>query len=277
MRRVIGQVIVGLLAGTLTVACASSTQAPEPVAPGPKAADTHVRPADGAVMVFVPEGQFQMGSSDADPDARREEKPVHTVQLDAFWIDKNEVTNGQYRLCVEAGACEEPSCWDSGDLNAPDQPVVCVTWADAQAYAAWVGGRLPTEAEWEMAARGGDGRLYPWGEKAPDCQAANYKGCLGRPATVGTYPGGASPYGALDMAGNVWEWVADWYDDTYYTNAAAQNPQGPDSGERRVVRGGSFDMSEQRLRATYRIGNLPEYSNWDLGFRVVVAAGSSGP
>ncbi len=218
-----------------------------------------------------------MGSTDADRDAHDEEKPAHSVTLDAFWIDRTEVTNAQYRQCVEAGACEEPTCWDNADLNAPDQPVVCVTWDDAQAYAGWAGGRLPTEAEWEKAARGTDGRLYPWGENAPDCQTANFKGCVGRTPTVGSQPGGASPYGALDMAGNAWEWVADWYDETYHGDAPVQNPQGPASGERRVLRGGSFDMSESRLRTAFRIGNRPAYSNWDLGFRVLLPADSSAP
>lgn len=277
MRRLVYLVIAGLLVGAISIACAPPAGTPASAAPEPRAGATWSRPVDGAVMVSVPEGQFRMGSTDADPDGCDEEKPTHTVSLDAFWIDRTEVTNGQYRKCVEAGACEEPSCWDNGDLNGPDQPVVCVTWEDAQAYAAWAGGRLPTEAEWEKAARGTDGRLYPWGENTPDCQVANYKGCLVRTAMVGSYPDGASPYGALDMAGNVWEWVADWYDETYYSDTSARNPQGPDSGERRVLRGGSFDMSASRLRTAFRVGSRPEYSNWDLGFRVVLPAGSSGP
>jgi formylglycine-generating enzyme required for sulfatase activity len=277
MKRWVILIFASLLAGSVAIACAPSTDTPAPAAPEPKAGDTWIRPADGAEMVFVPAGQFQMGSTDADSDAGDEEKPAHNVTLDAFWIDKTEVTNEQYRQCVEAGACEEPSCWDNADLNAAAQPVVCVTWDDAHAYAEWAGGRLPTEAEWEKAARGTDGRLYPWGESAPDCQRANFKGCSGRTSTVGSYPTGASPYGALNMAGNVWEWVSDWYEETYYSDAPPNNPQGPGSGERRVVRGGSFDMSESRLRTTFRIGNRPAYSNWDLGFRLVLPADASAP
>jgi formylglycine-generating enzyme required for sulfatase activity len=240
------------------------------------AGDTWTRPADSAVMVYVPAGEFLMGSTENDPDARDEEKPVHTVDLDAFWIDKTEVTNAQYRKCVEAGACEEPGCGNRNDVIGPSQPVVCVSWDDAQAYASWVGGRLPTEAEWEKAARGTDGRTYPWGDSAPDCNRANYSDCGRAIADVGSYPEGASPYGVLDMAGNAWEWVADWYAEDYYSRSPARNPQGPDSGDRRVQRGGSFDWGQARVRCAYRIGSLPAYSNWDLGFRVV-AAGPSQP
>jgi formylglycine-generating enzyme required for sulfatase activity len=223
-------------------------------------------------MIYVPSGEFTMGSSDDDRDGRDEEKPAHTVDLAAFWIDRTEVTNAQYRACVEAGACPEPTCWENDDLNADDQPVVCVTWDDAQAFAAWAGGRLPTEAEWEKAARGTDGRLYPWGVDAPDCEKANLKGCAGKTIPVASMAAGASPYGPMEMAGNVWEWVADWYDEDYYSSSPASNPQGPDAGERRVLRGGSFDMSAPRLRCAFRIGSLPAYSNWDLGFRVAMDA-----
>ncbi len=277
MKWAVSLILASLLIGTASAACAPPTDTPTSAVSELKAGDTWIRPADGAEMVFVPAGEFQMGSTGSDREAHSQEKPAHAVTLDAFWIDRTEVTNRLYRQCVEAGTCEEPTCWDNADLNTPDQPVVCVTWDQAQTYAEWVGGRLPTEAEWEKAARGTDGRLYPWGQNAPDCQGANYKGCVGRTVAVGSYPDGASPYGALDMAGNVWEWVADWYDETYYSGAPTHNPQGPDSGERRALRGGSFDMSEQRLRTTFRIGNLPAYSNWDLGFRVMLPADSSAP
>jgi len=229
--------------------------------------DTWTRPADGMVMVYVPAGEFLMGSSDADGQARDDEKPQHTVYLDAYWIDRTEVTNAQYRKCVEAGACREPECW-----SVRDQPVVCVGWGDAQAYAAWVGGRLPTEAEWEKAARGMDGRIYPWGNGAPDCSRANYSSCVGRPAVVGSYPAGASPYGALDMAGNVWEWVADWYEEGYYARSPDRNPQGPAYGGLWVVRGGSFYLGRDYARCASRYRNFPlgDWSN-NYGFRVVVS------
>jgi len=181
----------------------------------PAPADTWIRPADNAVMVYVPAGEFEMGSADGSND----EKPEHRVYLDAFWIDKTEVTNAQYQRCVMAGACKES--WYANDANSAGdaQPVVGVEHYMAEAYCEWVGARLPTEAEWEKAARGTDGRSYPWGNEEATCEYAVMKdgsgnGC-GEDKTwpVGNKPLGASPYGALDMAGNVWEWVADWYDD----------------------------------------------------------------
>ena len=235
--------------------------------------DTWIRPADGAVMVFVPAGEFLMGSTDNDTAALAIEKPQHTVYLDGFWVDKHEVTNAQYRKCMEAGACEETVCWDSGVLNAPDQPVVCVTWSDAQAYAAWVGGRLPTEAEWEKSARGTDGRIYPWGNSALDCSKANYKGCADWPLPVGSHPDGASPYGALDMAGNAWEWAADWYDADYYIGSPVQNPQGPESGNHRVLRGGAVSGNERMVRCANRFKAVPGHRVGNTGIRVVVAPG----
>jgi serine/threonine-protein kinase len=228
-------------------------------------------------MVCVPAGEFLMGSADNDPEARDDEKPQHTVYLDAFWIDTTEVTNAQYRKCVEAGECEEPGYWDDSDLNAPDQPVVCVSWEDARDYAAWAGGRLPTEAEWEKAALGTEGRIYPWGNSPPDCSKANYAGCAGRPVAVGSHPDGASPYGAQDLAGNVWEWVADWYDGAYYSKSPVSNPQGSDSGIRRVLRGGSFDFSEGRIRCACRYWANPDHMIRRVGFRVVVVPSASGP
>jgi formylglycine-generating enzyme required for sulfatase activity len=221
------------------------------------------------VMVFVPAGEFSMGSNDGESD----EKPVHTVYLDAYYIDEYEVTNAQYRKCVEAGVCSQPSYWDDSGYNKPNQPVVGVNWNDAKTYCQWAGARLPTEAEWEKAAQGTDGRTYPWGNQSADCSRANYGGCVGRPAEVGQYPTGASPYGALDMAGNVWEWVADWYAADYYGRSPARNPQGPDSGQYRVLRGGSWSASAYSLRAAYRGGSDPADRSGSSGFR---CAGSPG-
>ncbi len=198
----------------------AATVTPLPATPMPAAGDTMTRPEDGMVMVHVPAGAFEMGSDDGYDD----EKPVHTVYLDAYWIDRTEVTNAQYRRCVQAGECRESACAGDGAYNGADQPVVCVSWDDAAAYCEWAGGRLPMEAEWEKAARGTDGRAFPWGNEF-DCRKGNFDDetelddytvpggpdCDGydRTAPVGSYAAGASPYGALNMAGNVREWVSD--------------------------------------------------------------------
>jgi formylglycine-generating enzyme required for sulfatase activity/serine/threonine protein kinase len=240
--------------------------------------DTRMRSTDGMTMVYVPAGEFSMGSTNADSDAYDDEKPQHTVTLDAFWIDKTEVTNAQYGECVEAGACPAPSQSSSytrssyyGNSSFDDYPVLFVGWNQASDYCRWVGARLPTEAEWEKAARGTDGRKYPWGNGVPDCNEANYwgkeDGCVGDTSQVGSYPAGASPYGALDMAGNVWEWVADWYDSDYYAISPGRNPRGPDSGSTRVLRGGSWFSIQRHVRAAYRRSYVPSYAYHHVGIR----------
>ena len=234
----------------------------------PTSGPTRVSDKDGMVMVRVPAGEFLMGSSDVDTEANDEEKPQHRVLLDAFWIDRTEVTKAQYQRCVEAGVCVAPSCSGTGK---EDHPVVCVSSHDARAYCAWAERRLPTEAEWEKAARGKDGQRYPWGNDNPDCGKLNYGGkdggCIGNTTAVGSYSAVASPYGAWDMAGNVWEWVADWYDDSYYRMSPNKNPQGPDSGARNVLRGGSWFHSQWFVRSAVRIRPYPDYGNENIGFR----------
>lgn len=280
----------------LTVTPIPPTDTPTPP---PVAGETRAREKDGAVMVHVPAGEFVMGITTGEMEENvaecvahggdrdvceewlRDEIPQHTVTLDAFWIDQHEVTNAQYRRCVEAGACTGPVGWDDSDFNGPDQPVVRVTWYDAQDYCEWAGARLPTGAEWEKAARGTDGRKYPWGNDF-DCWKGNFDdeqelddylvpggpNCDGyvRTAPVGSFPAGASPYGTLDMAGNVWEWVADWYDANYYARSPARNPQGPDSGESKVLRGGAWDNAWD-VRSTSSYGNHPTGSDNYDGFR----------
>ena len=214
-------------------------------------------------MVYVPAGEFIMGSDEGDSD----EQPLHTVYLDAFYADKTEVTNAQYRKCVEAGGCDTPvktTYYDNADYT--QHPVVYVSWNDADAYCRWAGKRLPTEAEWEKAARGADGRTYPWGEGI-DCDHAQYSECGGGTMPVGSKPKGASPYGALDMVGNVWEWVADWYDSNYYIQSPERNPPGPDSGEGRVLRGGSWHSNQRFTYCAYRVCNVPRHSYFYVGFR----------
>ncbi len=201
---------------------------------------------DGMEMVYVPEGEFPMGTSDEQRDRLIEEdiwdsnwntneQPIHTVYLDAFWIDKTEVTNEQYALCVADGACQEAHSSASatrvsyyGNPEFRDYPAVYIDWSMAKAYCAWAGRRLPSEAEWEKAARGTDERLYPWGDEI-DNTLANYGGSRRKNSdttAVGSYLNGASPYGALDMAGNVQEWVADIYDFTYYSKFTSCQPIG---------------------------------------------------
>jgi len=247
------------------------------------------RAADGAEMMLVPAGEFLMGGADADPKAGADEKPQHTVYLDAFYIDRVEVTNAQYVRFLNAmgghtGMCGGRDCVETQiedkyshilgqegryevESGFEDHPVTQVSWYGAQAYCAWVGARLPTEAEWEKAARGVDGRLYPWGNEPPDCDKAQYGDCGGATVAVGSRPAGASPYGVLDMAGNVWEWVGDWYDPAYYDASPERNPQGPDSGVRKVFRGGSWGYLPTFIRASDRARNRPTYAGFNVGFR----------
>jgi serine/threonine-protein kinase len=240
--------------------------------------ETTTRERDGAVMVYVPGGTFEMGSTDGEDD----EKPVHTVTLDSFWIDRTEVTNAQYRHCVEDGACEAPTHCDWGDSTYGDEsmvdfPVVCVDWYAAAAYCEWTGGRLPSEAEWEYGARGREGNLYPWGDDELDCDKANYwygeEGCVGNMTAVGSYADWASWCGAWDMAGNVWEWVDDWYGT--YPSAAQVDPTGPETGSLKALRGGAWYYGPDGVRSAHRAEKTPDVRYDGLGFRCVDAATSS--
>jgi serine/threonine-protein kinase len=214
-----------------------------------------------------------MGSDDRLAD----EKPVHKVTLDAFWIDKTEVTNKMYSLCVEAGVCREPALNRSythssyyGNSEFDDYPVIYVNWNMAKTYCEWADRRLPTEAEWEKAARGENANVYPWGNKTPNYRLLNYNSFVGDTTEVGTYPDGASIYGAYDMAGNVWEWVNDWYSETYYSSSPSSNPEGPDSGQYRVLRGGAWYFHDSNVRSAYRYGDDPDdptIASSYIGFR----------
>ena len=264
---------------------ATATLAPSDTAtPMPGIGSRWTRPADGMVMAYVPAGAFEMGSL----QGMMNEKVVHTVTLDAFWIDLTEVTNGMYGACVQAGKCEAPA-QDAGysDPQYRDHPVTRVSWDQANAYCEWAGTdeggsvRLPTEAEWEKAARGEDGRDYPWGNEDIICSLANFTAmvfypdesiittkdipCVGNTAAVGSLPEGASPYGALDMAGNAAEWVADWFGD--YPASAVSNPSGAAPGAYRLTRGGAFDNTPTGLRAFARNAVYPDVTQNDLGFR----------
>ena len=226
------------------------------------------------VQVYIPSGQFLMGSLETEAGAGKEEKPQHPVYLSVYWIDQTEVTNAMYLRCVREGVCRPPKETRSNTRPAyfdepgfGNYPVIYVSWQDADTYCRWAGRRLPSEAEWEKAARGTDGRTYPWGEDPPGPGMANFNNQVGDTRAVGSYPAGASPYGALDMAGNVAEWVADWYDPDYYPVSPASNPTGPESGEFRVLRGGSWFNMARAMRAAFRLSNYPELQSDTLGFR----------
>jgi formylglycine-generating enzyme len=229
---------------------------------------------DGAEMVLVPAGEFSMGSEEYD-----DERPRHQVYLDALYIDKYEVTNARFQRFVQATGYRTLSerAGNSDTWLAPrgsgssvagleQHPVVHVSREDAKVYCTWAGKRLPTEAEWEKAARGTDGRRYPWGNQF-DSRQGNFAGENNGTVPVGSYEGGKSPYGAYDMAGNVWEWVADWYDANYYRNSPTRNPQGPASGEQAVLRGGGWDGNALRVRAPNRYVVAPAPRIDGVGFR----------
>lgn len=237
-----------------------------PTSKAPQAGELKENPRDSALYVFVPAGSFVMGSETGQTN----EKPVHTVSVDDFWIMQREVTNAQYARCVEAAVCQPPHNQRWNDPQFNEYPVTDVDWNQAVAYATWVGGRLPTEAEWEKAARGTDARTYPWGNADAAPLLLNYNLSVGDTTPTGYYPAGASFYGVLDMAGNVEEWVADWYARDYYATAPAQNPSGPPTGSTRVLRGGSFTSLAADVRTTARGYTVPAADADAVGFRVVI-------
>ncbi|MBI3894006.1 MAG: formylglycine-generating enzyme family protein [Candidatus Wallbacteria bacterium] len=235
---------------------------------------------DPVPMIQIPPGEFTMGTVQAAPD----ERPVHAVKLRSFSIDKLEVTNARYRefehwmarhrdhsVCAPG----EPKDKDHRHhdygpaYQETDQPVVGVDWYDAFAYAGWAGKRLPTEAEWERAARGTEARRYPWGQDPPDSARVNFGERVGHPTLAGAYEAGASPDGCLDMAGNVWEWCLDWFGHDWYGTGEDLNPQGPSHGDTRVIRGGSFLDFASCLRTTFRGHTEPTVRARHIGFRCV--------
>ncbi len=284
------------------VAVDTATMAP----PAPITGTTRVRESDGAVMVYVPAGEFTMGSADSDSQAYDNEKPQHRVMVAGFWIDRTEVTNAQYRKFVDAGGytnqaywteagwawkgqnnATQPNCWGDGNFNQAQQPVVCVSWYEAYAYARWVGGRLPTEAEWEKAARGTDGRIYPWGNTwdgtrvnfcdrncTYDWKDAGVNDGYATTAPVGSYANGVSPYGALDLAGNVWEWTSSAWGKNFdkpdfaYPYTPNDGREDQSSTDVRVLRGGSWYDGARDVRSAIRFSVVPGYRGINIGFRV---------
>jgi formylglycine-generating enzyme required for sulfatase activity len=233
--------------------------------PGPAAGETRVWEKDGSVVVYIPPGEFPMGLS-LYPEGS--EYPQHTIHVDGFWIGKYEVTNAQYRKCVEAGACDKPvdrSYYVKSEYA--NAPVVYITWNDVQDYARWAGGRLPTEAEWEKAARGTDGRTYPWGDFWDQRRCNTKEGGPGEPSPVGKYsPVGDSPYGVSDMAGNAWEWTSSLL--RPYPYNPGDGREAPGGGEGRVLRGGAWSYVPDASRSWFRYTVADRYGR-SFGFRLV--------
>jgi formylglycine-generating enzyme required for sulfatase activity len=251
-----------------------------------------VRGEDGVTMLLVPAGEFTMGTADGD----EREQPRHRLTVASFYIDIHEVTNAQFRGFVEGRGYErmelwtalgwkwrkkeptresprdvrQPAYWHDIKWNEAQQPVVGVSWFEADAYCKFVGKRLPTEAEWEKAARGTEDRRYPWGDAWEPRRANTDQSKLERTRPVGSYPTGASAHGVLDLAGNAAEWVADWYHREYYKRSPEKNPKGPDTGEEKVIRGGSWDSRERDVRTTSRRGETPDERNRKIGFRCAI-------
>jgi len=245
----------------------TATLVPVPLS-GPQNGTT-MRWIDGSTLAYVAPSEFIMGNGGYDA-------PIRTVALDGFWIYQTKVTNRMYAQCVAVGACSAPALELGGPVYSNPQyanhPVVGVTWNQAQTYCGWAQGQLPTEAQWEKAARGAGGSPYPWGVDKPGCDLLNLGYCMGHTSEVDAFPDGRSPYGLYDMAGNVFEWVADWYDPAYYTNAPAANPAGPDNGTYRSIRGSSFETDFDQVESAVRHFGSQSYHNRDLGFRCVVNA-----
>ncbi|MBE0671928.1 MAG: SUMF1/EgtB/PvdO family nonheme iron enzyme [Anaerolineales bacterium] len=255
----------------------------------PSIGSTMISDKDGMTLLYVPAGKFIMGEkseealaicqnfrSDCQLNQFIGEEPPHEVNLNAFWIDQTEVTKAMYTKCVDASICQPPlythSYYSRAELD--NNPVGFVDWAMANTYCQWAGRRLPTDAEWEKAASWDDRtktkRIYPWGDNI-DCSFANYYGkiggCVEGTTPVGSYEIGKSPYGAYDMAGNAWEWVNDWFSTKYYRDSPLFNPLGPDTGQYRVVRGGSSDHEGFNVRTTDRYWSVPSTFGYNLGFR----------
>lgn len=269
------------------------TLAPETETPEAEIKDNYVDERSGVEMIYIPAGNFILGSnpdedSYADPD---EESPQLRVYLDGYWMGKTEVTNAQYLRCVEAGVCDQGYYMALYMPGLEDYPVSYVTADQAERFCSWIGGHLPSEYQWEKAARGTDGRIYPWGNEEPNydndlANIPNYVNADGEGNdlfAVGSFPKGAGPYGLTDMAGNVWEWTSTWYSSNYYQTLAAEeelgemtvsNPTGPENGSSRVIRGGSCAPTEINYFAAYMRSAGRSYlnmaSSYYVGFRCMV-------
>lgn len=239
---------------------------------------------DEMEIILIPEGDFLMGTNENKRETSQyvigAETPEHTVFLDAYYMAKYPLTNAQYNEFLKENQYPQPKYWDDKDFNGPDHPVVGVSWHDAAKFCGWLskktGGkyRLPTEAEWEKACRGTDGRAYPWGDEEPTPAHANFDECINHTTPINAYPMNKSPYGCMDMVGNVGEWCVDWFDYFYYKRSPYRNPTGPDSqpkgsmsGNHRSFRGGYWRFNTLGIESYCRSGHNPSYSMDAIGFR----------
>ena len=261
-------VVVTATSQPTEAAAATPDQPPAPVTLGGPQSGESIKWIDGSALIYIPAGNFTMGDGGFDA-------PAHSVSLDGYWIQQTKVTNRMYELCVKAGACSAPTQELGGPVftnpEYASHPVVGVTWDQSQAYCNWIQGNLPTEAQWEKAARGANSNAYPWGNSEPTCGLLNFGNCYGRTSNVDTYADGKSPFGLYDMAGNVFEWAFDMYDANYYNQSPTENPTGPATGSYRVVRGSSFETSEAQISSAIRRYNEQTDSGRDIGFRCAVA------
>ncbi len=264
-----------LLMGALGLLLAATLSSCSPRAVHPSPGSPSLEPLiDRMHLVFIPAGQFGMGNT-----YDRGVMPLHRVLLRGFWMDRTEVSNAEYGQCVAEGVCQPPTSFSSytrseyfGNPTYAAYPVIYVSWDDANSFCRWAGGRLPTEAEWEHAARGEAGGMYPWGDQPPTDSLSNFGFGVGDTSPVGNYPSGASPYGVLDMAGNVAEWVADWFENDYYSLAPLSDPMGPGETGAHVVRGGSWLDNAIMVRSDLRLGYPPDSAYVNLGFRCAESA-----
>ena len=240
-------------------------------------------------MALISEGVFVMGSHkslleldpgdlfNTDRHALGPENPAHQVRLDSFFIDKHEVTNADFMKYTKSTQARKPRFLDDPDFNNPRQPVVGISWKEAQAYCKWKGGRLPTEAEWEKASRGKRSVIYPWGNEPPDSTKLNYDEKNRKTTPVGSYEAGKSDYGVYDLSGNAAEWVYDWHLAEFYLFSSKANPLGPEKGQYKVIRGGNWRNNASDVDLTYRNATVPSVRSSTVGFRCAQSTGATPP
>ncbi|MFO0699820.1 MAG: SUMF1/EgtB/PvdO family nonheme iron enzyme [Nitrospira sp.] len=277
---------VRLWVGTATFSILFSTFLVLAAAQSLQVAIAPLKGKDRAPMVEIPAGSFPMGVPPGDRDGGRDEYPRHEVWLDTFLIDQFEVTNGRYLGFVKSTGYRVPqnptnptrNLWQGNTITdaLTDRPVINVDWYDAVAYCQWAGKRLPTEAEWEKAAKGTSDRRFAWGNVEPTAKHLNYnQRWIGEKTLmpVGSYEAGKSPYGVYDVAGNVWEWVNDWYDGRYYEKSPSKNPKGPQEGTKKVIRGAGWQNETPTVRVFTRVDSHPMIRNESTGFRCAADVG----